>query len=64
MGNWWWYNDKGAINYQNNYYKVSIDEWGGYNLILKGNPKDYTLLYQVGNCWKTVNWKEKGKEQY
>jgi len=63
-GTWWWYNDIGAVNYQNKHFKVNIDAWGGYDLMLKGNPNEYILLYQVGRQWKRVIWDYKGKEQY
>ena len=63
-GTWWWYNDMGAVNYQNKHFKVKIDEWGGYDLTLKGKPNDYILLFQVGNQWKPVLWNNKEKDQH
>jgi hypothetical protein len=62
-GTWWWYNDRGATNYEHPYFKRIMDEYG-YNLILRGKPTDYLLLYQVGNHWKSVDWSNKDSDQY
>jgi hypothetical protein len=62
-GTWWWYNDLGAANLEHPYFKREMDEYG-YNLILKGSPSNYLLLYQVGNRWKVLDFANRDTDQY
>lgn len=60
---WFWFNDYGATDMEHPYFSRKMQEYG-YNIILKGNPKDYLLLYQVGNQWKEVDWNKRDVDQF
>ena len=62
-GTWWWYNDLGATDMEHPYFSRKMKEYG-YDLILKGNPNNYLLFYQVGNRWKEVDWTKKNIDQF
>lgn len=62
-GTWYWFEDRGATDYEHLYFSRKMHD-NTYILTLKGNPKDYKLLYQVGNKWKEVQMSNKENEQY
>lgn len=56
-GNWFWYNGIGASSYENDLYKVEIDEWSSsYIFTQKAVLQDAVYIYQCGKTWKEVNW--------
>lgn len=64
-GTWWWYNELGAANYENDDYKVNVTDVGHeYELILKKPSSGYILLYQIGGVWKEVDWNNRTTDQY
>lgn len=36
-GTWWMNESIGLTNYENEYFRLEKDEWGGYHLFLKNN---------------------------
>ncbi len=60
---WYWFNDMGAADYHHRYFTRKMLEYS-YSITLKGNPSDYTLLYQVGNKWKEVQMNNRSGDQY
>ena len=60
---WYWFNDMGAADYHHRYFTRKMLEYS-YSIILKGNPSDYTLLYQVGDQWKEVHMDNRSSDQY
>lgn len=62
-GTWWWYDDLGAVSYQNDWYTAKLDEYG-YTLELKGDRNEYLILFQKGARWNNVNWSIKNEPQY
>jgi hypothetical protein len=63
-GTWWWYGMKGGNSYENDSYKLNLQDPGHwYELTLKHPAGEYLLLYQQGSQWKTVDMGKKGVEQ-
>ncbi|MEI8278625.1 MAG: hypothetical protein WCG87_02610 [Bacteroidota bacterium] len=63
-GTWWWYNNRGALSYENEYFKINmVDQGHWYEIVLKKDPYTYQLLYQVGDQWKVVDWSKKNQDQ-
>ncbi len=63
-GTWWWYGMKGGNSYENDSYKLNLQDVGHwYELTLKHPAGEYLLLYQQGSRWKTVDMGKKGVEQ-
>lgn len=59
-GTWWWWFGLGAINFENEYYRIDVKDPGHwYELTLKKQPGTYLLLYQVGDQWKHVDMHKK-----
>lgn len=56
-GKWYYYNGKGAADYENENMKVDFDEWNfGYQLTIYPTNKDSLFLIQcIGNKWKIVD---------
>ena len=50
-GNWWWRNGIGATGYENEYYKVEIQDYP-YLLTFKQFPEGSVIIYQDGGKWK------------
>lgn len=64
-GSWWWYNDMGAVSYENEHYRLDMKDYSRYyELTLKGLQSQYLLLFQNGSSWKTVDWRRKDIEQF
>jgi len=56
-GNWFWYNGVGAGSYENDLYKVEIDEWSSsYIFTRKAVIEDAVYIYQCGNKWQEIKW--------
>lgn len=52
-GNWWWKGGLGMSSYENDKYKVTVDEWCGYHLTIKNiEQHHYTILYPDNLQWK------------
>jgi hypothetical protein len=63
-GTWWIYEDRGALSYENEDYRINmVDQGHWYELVLKKPASGYVLLYQVGDRWKVVNWNKKNADQ-
>jgi hypothetical protein len=62
-GTWFWYNYLGASDREHPYFSVKMVEYG-YNLILKGKPEDFLLLFQTGNQWKEVDVNKRDIDQF
>lgn len=55
-GNWWWRGGIGASNYENDLYKVTIDEWShAYMVTFKQKRPGDVFIYQKGISWQRVN---------
>lgn len=56
-GSWWMKNALGAVDYENERLKFSLDRGMSYNLEIKGalNADETIILYQEGKQWKTVD---------
>ena len=55
-GTWWWWDSKGALDYENEYYTVQFLPTGlDYMLHLKAKAQSATLIFQTGCEWKEVN---------
>jgi len=64
-GTWWWYDGHGANSYENADYKIRMTDPGHfYDLTLKHPASAYSLLYEVGPTWKTVDMNQQKEEQY
>ena len=64
-GTWWWWFGFGAINYENEYYKLNMVDMGHwYELTLKHPYTEYKLLYVIGDKWRTVDMGKKNEDQY
>ena len=67
-GEWWWFAQRGAMNYENDAYKVNILEYGNtgaaYSIELKKPASDFILLFQTGCMLKTVDMTNKASDQY
>ena len=51
--NWWWKGGLGMSSYENEKYKVIVDEWCGYHLTIKNiQQHHYTILYPDHLQWK------------
>ena len=54
-GNWWWRGGIGASDYENDLYKVDIDEWShAYIITFKQKRPEDIFIYQTGNSWQQV----------
>jgi hypothetical protein len=54
-GNWWWRGGIGASDYENELYKVDIDEWShAYIITFKQKRPEDIFIYQTGNSWQQV----------
>ena len=63
-GTWWWYNARGLLEYENEYYSVHIENDGlSYTLTLKQRPPGMVILYSQGMHWREVDM-EKREEQW
>ena len=63
-GTWWWHNGRGCINYENEYYKLSVSDAHFYDLTLKKDLGIYLLLFQTAGNWKIADWNKKNIDQY
>jgi len=54
VGDFWWYNSFGAVNYSNQDYSVIIPDAQHYMVQLKKPRNNYMLLYQVNGVWKEL----------
>ena len=55
-GNWWWRGGIGASDYENDLYKVEIDEWShAYIVTFKQKRPEDVFIYQKGISWQQVN---------
>jgi hypothetical protein len=64
-GTWWWYQDHGAVSYENEDYKLEMRDMGHwYDIILKHPMNQYMVLLQQGDQWKVVNLKKRAEPQY
>ncbi len=64
-GTWWWWFGLGALNYENEYYKLDITDPGHwYTLTLKKPAGQYKLLYIIGDQWHVVDMSRKNVDQY
>ncbi|MBK7037692.1 MAG: hypothetical protein IPH42_15460 [Bacteroidetes bacterium] len=54
-GNWWWRGGIGASDYENDLYKVDIDEWShAYIITFKQKRPEDIFIYQTGDSWQQV----------
>ena len=54
-GNWWWRGGIGASDYENELYKVDIDEWShAYIITFKQKRPEDIFIYQTGDSWQQV----------
>ena len=52
-GNWWWYNGVGMTNREDEKFKITVDEWCGYHLVIKNKQQhNYTIIYPDNLQWK------------
>jgi len=52
-GNWWWYNGVGMTNREDEKFKITVDEWCGYHLVIKNiQQHNYTIIYPDNLQWK------------
>ena len=64
-GTWWWYQDHGAVSYENDDYKLIMRDMGHwYDLILKHPYSEYMILLHQGDQWKIVNMKKRNEPQF
>jgi hypothetical protein len=64
-GTWWWYQDHGAVSYENEDYKLDMKDMGHwYDLKLKHPASQYLILFNQGDQWKIVNMNKRGEDQY
>jgi hypothetical protein len=63
-GTWWWFDGFGALDRENEYFKIHIMDGHWYELTLRKPPSQYRLLYQTGGTWKQVDWSKLGQDQY
>ena len=56
-GKWYMYRGLGAVDYENENYKVDFDDWNfSYNLTILKKPIDTTYLLQCyGDKWKIID---------
>ncbi len=54
-GNWWWRGGIGGSDYENELYKVDIDEWShAYMITFKQKRPGDVFIYQKGISWQQV----------
>ena len=63
-GTWWWYDGFGAVDRENEFYKIHFYDGHWYDLKLKKPAAGYRLLFQTGGQWKIVDWDKKNVDQY
>lgn len=64
-GTWWWHNSLGAVDYENDMYRMElIDSGHQFLLHFKQDPNSFVILYQVGSGWKQVDMNNIGGEQW
>ncbi len=61
---WWWYGGLGGHDYQNEQYKLAMQEGGSYLLTLKHPAAGYMLVFQTGDQWKEMDFSKRDEDQW
>jgi len=59
--NWWIYDGRGAVNYENSEYSVRLQD-NSYILTLKHPAQTYQLLYVNDGMWYEQKWERRNPD--
>jgi hypothetical protein len=62
-GTWWWFNGRGLLEYENEYYRVRPQSDGlSYDLELKKRVPGMVILFSQGDQWREVDMSTRAEQ--